>query len=95
LISRTCESYWPTRAGHSTRNVWLEVSGIPPRRLLDYLPRLPELADRTLWGTDWPSPGVRSMRQNVEEFEGLPIAAEAKRKILWDNALRLFRETSD
>jgi uncharacterized protein len=77
------------------RNVWLEVSGIPPRRLLDYLPRLPELADRTLWGTDWPSPGVRSMRQNVEEFEGLPIAAEAKRKILWDNALRLFRETSD
>jgi uncharacterized protein len=76
-------------------NVWLELSGIPPRKLLDYLPRLSELADRTLWGTDWPSPGVRSMGQNVKDFEALPISDEAKRKILWDNALRLFGETDD
>jgi len=72
-------------------HVHLDLSGIPPKRLLDYLPRLEELSDRCLWGTDYPSPGVASMRRNVEEFLGLPISEEAKRRILWDNAERLIR----
>jgi predicted TIM-barrel fold metal-dependent hydrolase len=44
------------------RNFHLDLSGIPPRRLLHYVPRLAELADRCLWGSDWPSPGVRDLR---------------------------------
>jgi uncharacterized protein len=72
-------------------NVHLDLSGIPPRKLLDYLPRLEELADRCLWGTDYPSPGVASMRGNVEDFRRLPISEEAKRKILWDNGERLIK----
>jgi len=71
-------------------NVFLDVSGIPPRRLLDVLPRLPEVADRVLWGTDWPSMGVRSMRRNVDEFLSLPLPDDMKRKILFENAERLF-----
>jgi predicted TIM-barrel fold metal-dependent hydrolase len=43
-----------------------------------------------LWGTDWPGPGVPEIKGNVEKFHALPIAAEAKRKILYDNAARLF-----
>ena len=71
-------------------NVFLEVSGIPPAKLLEYFPRLEELAEKTVWGTDWPSPGVRSMRQNVAQFLELPLAGETKRKILYDNVLRVF-----
>jgi len=71
-------------------NVWLDVSGIPPKKLLDVLPRLGDVADRVLWGTDWPSMGVRSMRQNVEEFLSLPLQDAVRRKILFDNAARLF-----
>ncbi len=71
-------------------NVRLDVSGIPPRRLLDVLPRLGDVADRVLWGTDWPSMGVRSMRRNVEEFLSLPLPADVKRKILFENAAALF-----
>lgn len=71
--------------------VWLEVSGIPPRRLLDYLPRLPQVADRALWGSDWPGPGVPDLRKNVEEFLALPLNEDAKRGILDGNAGRLFR----
>src|SRR5205809_1013563 len=33
------------------RTMCLDVSGIPPARLLEYFPRLSELADRVLWGT--------------------------------------------
>ena len=53
------------------KNVWLDLSGIPPLKLLDYFPRIEEIGDRVLWGTDWPSPGVESMRGNVEQFFSL------------------------
>ena len=47
-------------------NVWLDLSGIPPQRLLDYLPRLGVVADRCVWGTDWPGPGVPDPAANVQ-----------------------------
>ena len=71
-------------------NVWLEISGIPPRRLLEWIPRLPDLAPKTLWGTDWPGPGVRDPRGNVEAFLDLPLADEVKRAVLDGNSRRLF-----
>lgn len=71
-------------------NVHLDLSGIPPSKLLEYLPRLEELSDRCLWGTDYPSPGVASMRGNVRAFLALPLSDDAKRKILFDNAAALF-----
>ena len=71
-------------------NVLLDISGIPPRKLLEVLPRISEIADRVLWGTDWPSKGVRSMRRNVEDFLSLPLPDAVRRKILFDNAAALF-----
>ncbi len=71
-------------------NVHLEISGIPPARLPHYLPRLEEMAPKVLWGTDWPSPGVRSPSANVEAFRALGFAPQAREAILSGNAERLF-----
>ena len=71
-------------------NVCLEVSGIPPAKLLEYFPRLEELADKTIWGTDWPSPGIKSMRTNVDAFLALPLSEAAKHRILEANARRIW-----
>jgi uncharacterized protein len=71
-------------------NVYLEVSGIPPGRLLEWFPRLEEIAHKTIWGTDWPSPGIKSMRQNVDQFVQLPLAEASKRRILSGNAAALW-----
>ncbi|HEY3174695.1 MAG TPA: amidohydrolase family protein [Candidatus Polarisedimenticolia bacterium] len=74
-------------------NVWLDLSGIPPRSLPEYFPRLAEISDRTLFGTDWPSPGVRDIGANIDAFLALPddyLGPEAKRAILQDNALKLY-----
>ncbi|HEY3205176.1 MAG TPA: amidohydrolase family protein, partial [Thermoanaerobaculia bacterium] len=71
-------------------NVMLDISSIPPKKLLEVLPRISEMADRVLWGTDWPSKGVESMRRNVDDFLSLPLSDEVKRKILFDNAAALF-----
>jgi predicted TIM-barrel fold metal-dependent hydrolase len=72
-------------------NVHLDLSGIPPKKLLEYLPRLEDLADKSLWGTDYPSPGVLSMKRNVEDFLTLPLSEQARRRILFDNGDRLIR----
>jgi uncharacterized protein len=72
------------------RNLRLDLSGIPPKKLLEYLPRLEDLSDKCLWGTDYPSPGVASMRKNVADFVALPLSEAARRRILWDNAAGLF-----
>jgi predicted TIM-barrel fold metal-dependent hydrolase len=72
------------------RNIHLDISGIPPKLLLDYFPRLEQVADRVLWGTDWPAPGVPGLAANVAAFRDLPLGAEAKQAILSGNAARLF-----
>ena len=71
-------------------NVHLELSGIPPAKILEHLPRLAEVADKTLWGTDWPSPGIRSPSGNVAAFRALPLPEDAKEKILRGNARALW-----
>jgi predicted TIM-barrel fold metal-dependent hydrolase len=71
-------------------NVYLELSGIPPARLLEYFPRLADIGHKTIWGTDWPSPGVHDLRKNLDAFRALPLPAELQRAILSDTSLRLF-----
>jgi uncharacterized protein len=71
-------------------NVHLDISGIPPKALLRYVPRVADLADKVLWGTDWPSPGVVSVKKNIAEFRSLGLPVHVEEKILWNNALRLF-----
>ena len=56
-------------------NVYLELSGIPPAKLLEYFPRLTDIAHKTIWGTDWPSPGVHDLRKNLDAFRALPLSA--------------------
>jgi predicted TIM-barrel fold metal-dependent hydrolase len=70
--------------------VYMDVSSIPPNAVLRYFPRLAEVADKVLYGSDWPAPGVRSMADNLRDFRALDLPAEALTKMLETNARRLF-----
>ncbi|MBI1738888.1 MAG: amidohydrolase [Acidobacteria bacterium] len=72
------------------KNMYMDISGIPPQKLLEYFPRLEEIADKVLFGTDWPGPGVPDVRGNIEKFMAVPLSDAARRKILYDNAAKLF-----
>jgi predicted TIM-barrel fold metal-dependent hydrolase len=72
------------------KNMYMDISGIPPQKLLEYFPRLEEIADKVLFGTDWPGPGVPDVKGNIEKFMAVPMSDAARRKILYDNAARLF-----
>ena len=73
-------------------NVYLDISGIPPKRLLEYFPRLSEIASKTLFGTDWPGPGVPDIKQNLEEFRALPMSREMQAQILGGTAAKIWPE---
>ena len=95
LVAHAGRPLWGETAFFLARrhaNVFLELSGIPPRKLLEFLPRLPEVAEKCVWGSDWPSPGIRSLRRNVEDFLALPGLTDAQKgRILWDNGAPLFQ----
>jgi predicted TIM-barrel fold metal-dependent hydrolase len=69
-------------------NLYMEIAGLPPQRLLDYFPRLERLADKVIFGSDWP--GVPSIRGNIEAIRALPLKDETKAKILGVNAARIL-----
>lgn len=71
-------------------NVYLDLSGIPPKSIPRYVPRFETLTSKLLWGTDWPSPGIISMASNIAAFRELCRSDDQRRAVLRDNAARLF-----
>jgi predicted TIM-barrel fold metal-dependent hydrolase len=43
-----------------------------------------------MFGSDWPAPGVRDIGDNIQQFLALDLSDEIKRKILRENAVKLF-----
>jgi predicted TIM-barrel fold metal-dependent hydrolase len=83
--------FWYDRAFFLARlheNVYMEIAGLPPQKLLTYFPDLERNSAKVLFGSDWP--GVKSIKANIEALRALPISEEAKRKILGENAARIL-----
>ncbi|MBI2160185.1 MAG: amidohydrolase [Candidatus Rokubacteria bacterium] len=70
------------------KNVYMEIAGLPPKKLLEYFPDLERISDKVLFGSDWPS--VSTMKGNVEALRTLPLSTEAQERILGGNAARLL-----
>ena len=69
-------------------NVYMEITGLPPRNLLTYFPNLEQNADKILFGTDWPaSPGFT---YSINGINDLNVKPETKTKILGENAAKLL-----
>ncbi|KKM12513.1 metal-dependent hydrolase [Clostridiales bacterium PH28_bin88] len=70
-------------------NIYMEVAGLPPQKLLHYFPELERNADKIIFGSDWP--GVTSIRSNIETLRELPLESSTKEKILGGNADRILK----
>ncbi len=71
-------------------NVWIEVSGLPPKKLPDYYANhnFERLARKMIFGTDWP--GVPGIRNNAESLYELGLQTETVEAILNENAKRVY-----
>jgi predicted TIM-barrel fold metal-dependent hydrolase len=71
-------------------NVYCDISSVPPKAIPQYYPWLERVADKAMFGSDWPGPGIRDIGQNIQQFLTLDFSEEVKRKILRENAVRVF-----
>jgi predicted TIM-barrel fold metal-dependent hydrolase len=74
-------------------NVYLEVSSIPPSKLLEYFPSLEKLSPKAIFGSDWPGPGVTDIADNLAAFRALPLSREVQQRILETNPARVFADS--
>lgn len=94
IITHSGRPFWYDRAYALARlrdNVFMEIAGLPPQRLLAYFPELERVADKVLFGSDWPS--VPTIKKNLETIRGLPLSDRAKEQILGGNAGRILKLT--
>ena len=72
------------------RDVWLDLAGLPPKRLPDYYAAvgLPALARKWIFGTDWP--GVPGIARNVRAIAALGLPADVVAGVLSGHAARVY-----
>jgi len=71
------------------KNVYIDISGLPPQNLLKYFPDLEEIDEKVIFGSDWP--GIPSIRENIEVVQKLPLKEKSRRKILGENAKKILK----
>ncbi len=69
-------------------NVYIDVSGLPPKNLLHYFPSMKKFSHKYLFGTDFP--GVPGIKLNFDMLSGIMNDSEALRKIGFDNAYEFY-----
>jgi len=71
-------------------NVWLDLAGLPPKRLPDYYAGfdLPRLATRWIFGTDWP--GVPGVARNARALAALGLPGDILAGVLSGHATRVY-----
>ncbi len=92
IMAHSGRGFWYDRAFFLSRlheNVYMEVSGLPPARLLDYFPELPRNTRKVVFGSDWP--GMFYIKRNMEAIAALPLDAESVDNILGGNAARILK----
>ena len=91
IMAHSGRGFWYDRAfflSRLHRNLYMEISGLPPQRLLEYFPELERNADKIIFGSDWP--GMPHVGRNIELIRKLPLREDTIDKILGGNAARIL-----
>lgn len=92
VMAHSGRGFWYDRAFFLSRlhaNLYMEISGLPPSKLMTYFPELAHNTDKVIFGSDWP--GMPAIRRNMDAVAGLPLPPEGVEKILGGNAAKLLR----
>ncbi len=71
------------------KNIYLEISGLPPAKLLEYFPRLGKIGHKIIFGSDYPD--VTSIKKNVDYIKTLPLDPSVIEGILGLHANKLLK----
>ena len=92
VMAHSGRGFWYEKAFFLSKmhaNIYMEVAGLPPSKLLTYFPELARNTDKVIFGSDWP--GMPNIGRNMDAISKLPIPAEGVENILGGNAAKLLR----
>lgn len=92
VMAHSGRGLWYDRAFFLSKlhaNLYMELSGLPPAKLMTYFPELARNTDKVIFGSDWP--GMPWIRRNMDAISQLPLPADGVEKILGGNAARLLK----
>jgi predicted TIM-barrel fold metal-dependent hydrolase len=72
-------------------NLWLDIAGLPPKRLPRYFERfeLDRIAAKWIFGTDWP--GIPGVAANIKAVADLGLSPAVLDAVLGGNAERVYQ----
>jgi predicted TIM-barrel fold metal-dependent hydrolase len=73
------------------KNIYMDITGLPPQNLLNYFPELEKNSEKILFGSDWPTMPT-SIVKNVEAIKSLPLSNRTIEAILYKNASKILFE---
>jgi len=91
VMAHSGRGFWYDRAFFLSRlhkNIYMEISGLPPQKLLQYFPELEKNADKVIFGSDWP--GVKGIKENIDALFSLSLKETTIEKILYRNAEKIL-----
>lgn len=93
VLAHGGRGWWYDAAAFMTlmrENVYIEVSGLPPKKLPEYYKNydFARLARKMIFGTDWP--GVPGPKANAQSIADLGLERETLEEILHNNARRVY-----
>ncbi len=91
VMAHSGRGIWYDRAFFLSKlhaNLYMEISGLPPAKLMTYFPELARNTDKVIFGSDWP--GMPLIRSNMDAIANLPLPAEGVDNILGGNAAKLL-----
>ncbi len=94
VMAHSGRSFWYDKCFYLSRlhkNLYMDITGLPPQNLLNYFPELEKNGDKVIFGSDWPTLHV-SIAQNVETIKSLPLKDRTIEAILYKNAYRILFE---
>lgn len=92
IMAHSGRGFWYDRAFFLSKhhaNVYMELSGLPPSKLLTYFPELARNTDKVIFGSDWP--GMPDIRRNMDAIRALDLPPVGVENIMGGNAARLLK----
>jgi len=71
------------------RNVYMDITGLPPQNLLSYFPEMEKNREKILFGSDWPTIPT-DIGKNIEAVKALPLSDRTLEAILYRNAEKIL-----
>lgn len=91
VVVHSGRGFWYDQAfflAQQHEHVYLEIAGLPPKKLLDYFPKFARLTHKFIFGSDWPA--MPGLAENIAAVRALPISPQEHDAILGGTAARLL-----